>query len=104
MCQQKDEHMLILRINAVCSSRVNAPSDPLALALQAQFDNIVSQYDVVRGLQLCGAALVTSGNKKALASPLNIATGDRPGVVARITEMRALSRRGHGVRGRKGFR
>ncbi len=30
MCQQKDERMLTLWINAACSPRVNAPSDHLA--------------------------------------------------------------------------
>ena len=45
---------------------------------------------VLHGLQLYGAALATSGEEKALASPLNIVTGYQPGLVARITEMHAL--------------
>ena len=45
---------------------------------------------VLHGLQLYGAALATSDDKKALAPPLNIVAGYRPGLVARITEMHAL--------------
>jgi DNA-binding MarR family transcriptional regulator/N-acetylglutamate synthase-like GNAT family acetyltransferase len=45
---------------------------------------------VLHGLQLYGAALAMSGDEKALAPPLNIVAGYRPGLVARITEMHAL--------------
>ncbi len=45
---------------------------------------------VLHGLRLYGAALATSGDEKALAPPLDIVAGYRPGLVARITEMHAL--------------
>src|ERR1700722_120325 len=46
MCQQKDERMLILRINRLLDL-VNALSDHFAPALQGQFDNIVVQYNYI---------------------------------------------------------